>query len=362
MKDIIRNGISKHESDEGILDRRTNKKYPTALRAMIETESFHDLVGYTSLSLPKDASDEPLLELYKKRLMDLRKENEYLELWWGGGYDSTMILYVSMLTGIEFDNIVMYCNGNPKTYKGGMNYELFSNYRHILHYEDFWDITPGNNIGEKIHHLDIFKMWDIVKTQYHDYELWCSAAYGCLDDISRIAADDLMRESRAGRQGTIITGKGYGGVVYNQDLDTWSYYSESLNMNYPGATSNELPVTRFFRTPEIIRSTAEKARTWFHENKPAFKGIWATTEEWDHAHHRYPELLGQIEHLGKDLDWQDHPKTAGWRSDIDTKQRFPEYWNFVDWLDTKIPKDCFRQQSTFADRGIENPEPHVIDF
>lgn len=358
MMENIYNGICRHESDEGILNRSTGKRYPTALRAMLETESLQDLVAYDSIVLPESAPKKTLLELYKERFLQLRRDNEYLELWWGGGYDSTMILYASAMVGEPVDAIVMYCNGDPRHDKSGMNWELNANYRHLYHYDEVWT----SDIKIPRHTIDIFKMWDIVKTKYHDYELWCSSSYGCLDDISRIAADDLLREHRAGRQGTIITGKGYGGVVYDDRYDKWSYYSEALAMNYPGATSNELKVTRFFRTPEIIRATAEQARTWFYKNRPEVDGTWATTEPWDHDNHRYPELFGQIEHLGKSLSWQDHPKTAGWMSDMKTRERFPEYWKFCDWLDANIPKNCFRQQSTFADRGIENPEPHVINF
>jgi len=345
--------ICRHEADEGILNTKLQKKYPTTLTAFLEAESFDDLEVYTDLTL-SSTSKKPIEQIYMERFADLRKKHDYLELWWGGGYDSTYILYVSMLTEMPVDAVTMYCKGDPRKDPTGINFELSSNWKHLDHYRE----TFGTAF--KINLLDIDHMWDITKTKHHDYDRWCYSTYGMFDDISRMSSDDVLSE-RNTKQGTIITGKGYGGVVYNKQYDTWSYYTEALNVNYPGATSYKLPITRFYRTPDIIKNTAEKSREWFYKHRPDFKNTWATTEHWDHHHTRFPELQGQIKHLGKG-DWQTSPKFKYWVDDKTDRKRYPEYWDFVDWLERKISPEMFIDDSGFMGKGLKEIRPHMIDF
>ena len=343
----------RHEANEGILNTALNKRYPTTLSAFLEADRFNDLVGYTDLTLGAVPS-RSLEQLYMDRFEQLRRENDYLELWWGGGYDSTYILYISLQMEMPFDAITMYCRGDPRKYGKDLNYELAENYRHVYNYNTTFDDRV------RINYLDVDHMWKLTRDRHHDYKKWCYSSYGMWEDVARISADDVLAD-RNHQQGTIVTGKGYGGVVYNKQYDRWSYYTECLNINYPGATSYKLPVTRFYNTPEIIRATAERSRQWFLDNRPEFKDLWVTTESWDHEHVRHRELQGQIKHFGKG-DWQTLPKFKYWVDDKTDRERYPEYWDFVDWLEREISAEMFVDDTGFMGKGLKQIRPHMINF
>ena len=345
--------ICRHEQNEGILNKKTNKRYATTLLALTETENFDDLVGYTDLTLPS-VPEQELYQLYQDRFEDLRHKNDYLELWWSGGYDSTNILEVSMSCGKPVDAITMYCRGDPFKDNTGANAELNANIWHVNKYLSAFPKT-------KINLLDIDDMYEIERRNTKDYQRWTWASpYGMLEDIARLSADALMPE-RHNQQGTIITGKGYGGVVYNQNFDVWSYYCPALDMNYPGAFSEQLPITRFYSEGRIIRKTCGHARQWFYRQRPDFEKTWSTTEKSDHDNSiRYPALAGKIMHCGKGDNWQTNQKFSHIFSD--DKSVYWEYWEFIDWLDKKLSPGCYTSGTTWVGNMLRQVEPAVIDF
>lgn len=348
--------LSSHEQTEGILNCKTQRRYPTTLTALVEAEHIDDLVGYTDLDL-NDARVSSLPMLYQDRFEHLRDNNDYLELCWGGGYDSTNILKVSQKMGKPVDAITMYCRGDPWLDNTGANSELGANIGHVDSYLDQFPKT-------KINLLDIDKMWDIEKNKGRDYYTWCSAGgYGMLEDIARLSADDLIEE-RSNQQGTILTGKGYGGVVFNNKFNTWSYYSESMSINYPGAYSDNLHITRFYHDADIIRSTAESARAWYYRSDIEPEGdLWMTTEKWDHdAHTRYQNFDPPILHCGKSDTWQDNPKFTWLLDDVHNKNTYPEYWQFVEWLDSRLKPHMFEHPKGWFKNTLRTVLPPVIDF
>ena len=347
--------LSSHEQDEGIMNLKTQRKYPTTLTALIEADHFDDLVGYTDLSL-QNAKVSQLPTLYKERFEHVRDNNDYLELWWGGGFDSTNIMKVSQKIGKPVDSITMFCKGDPWEHSTGANSELGVNIGHVDRYLDQFPQT-------KINLLDIDTMWEKEKAKNRDYHEWCSAGgYGMFEDIARLSADDLILE-RNKQQGTILTGKGYGGVVFNKKLATWSYYTESLSMNYPGAYSERLPITRFYHDANIIRSTAESAREWYYKSGMNDSGdLWMTTEKWDHdANTRYPDFDDVILHCGKGDAWQDNPKFAFLFANMNSGD-YSEYWQFVKWLDSRLKPHMFENPKGWLGNTLRSVMPPVIDF
>ena len=352
--------VSRHEQDEGILNKKTNKKYPNTLTAMIEAEELNDLVGYTDLDI-SERSSLSIKQLYIDRFEQLRNANNYLELWWGGGYDSTNILEVSIECGQPVDSITMYGKNDPWTHTAGPNTELSANIGYINKYIKKFPKT-------KINVLDIDEMWHISKNRKNDYHAWaCASPYAYLEDMARLSADDLLPE-RNRQQGTIITGKGYGGVVYNRGLDIWSYYSPCTNINYPGAVSNHLPITRFYHEPKIIRTTAEQARAWFYQYQPEFDRVWTTTEKWDHENIRYPDLRNRITHTGKGDLWITNPKYVHLLDDADSRSTYKEYWDYLDWVDSMLAPEMFAKPSRWLGNELRRVyqlrqvSPPVLDF
>ena len=89
--------------EEGILDTRSGKKYATAIMAMLECEHFEDLKVYTDFKPQVIKPQRSLSDLYKERITSLREKYDYIELSWGGGHDSTMILKASEQAGCAID-------------------------------------------------------------------------------------------------------------------------------------------------------------------------------------------------------------------------------------------------------------------
>jgi hypothetical protein len=106
------------------------KKFYNKTLALMESKTtgyevqwvFNDKV-YSSIdwSIPIET---PLLELYKKRALQLREQYDYLILYYSGGADSTMALHAFIDNGILIDELIMHF---PEPVKSTLNDKDFSN-------------------------------------------------------------------------------------------------------------------------------------------------------------------------------------------------------------------------------------------
>ena len=112
---------------EGVLDQRSGKEYLTSTSAMLECNHFDDLKIFSQFRITTPPSHKTLGEMYIDRMKQLRKKYDYLELSWGGGHDSTMILKASEQADCPLDMITMQTHGNPEHVSTGFitTYTMF---------------------------------------------------------------------------------------------------------------------------------------------------------------------------------------------------------------------------------------------
>lgn len=348
----------RHEFPEGVLNKKTKKKYPTQLTAMLDADNYKDLVIYTELKLPSTVSNKSLKDLYKERLLYLREKYDYLELSWGGGHDSTMILKVSEEINCPLDAVSFYCFGDPDKDRSGFNSEMGHNLHFVQGYKNKFPKT-------RIYPLDMNNMYRSTVNNHFDYKKWCYLTHGMLDDVCRISSDDFVAE-RQNSKGALITGNGWKNAVYNNNFKTWSLYLQDLEVNHPGSISDHVPTIRFYETPEIMLKLGTEIREWFTQNTPEYENLWTANSEWLHENIMYKDLNGKIFHDGKsseyDLIWQEQPRFAWYTRDPKAPELYKEYFTFVEWLNNNLPKDVFRGQGGFLGNGLKSIKSAVIDF
>ena len=347
----------RHESQEGILNKRTKEKYPTMLTAVLEARTIEELSGYSNFQIEKNSVSQSLDSLYEDRLKLLREKYDYLEMCWGGGFDSTKMLQVSIDTGIPFDSITMYCHGTPQTIDSPYNYDLRNNFKFVQHYvEKFPEV--------KINFLDAEDMYSIaVETKQHNNE-WALASNGRLNDINHVSCDLLVPERKTSKS-AVVTGKGWHGVIYNGKYDMWSLYHHIDDINHGGARSEHADVIRFYEDPRITKKIGSSTREHFYKNKPMYKDTWATGTKWLQNNIMYPDLKGKIVHSGQDEacgGWQHHPKHAWFITDKGVTTKYNEYWKWLAWLDQNIKKELLINTESMAVGNIKPITPVIIDF
>ena len=346
----------RHESQEGILNKRTKEKYPTVLTAALEADSIKDLTCYSNFKIEKNEISQSLDSLYEDRLKMLREKYDYLEMYWGGGHDSTNMLQVSINTGIPFDSITMFCHGTPNTVDSPQNYELRSNFGFVQHYVEKFPKV-------KLNFLDLDLCYSKTVTMDHDYYEW--AVVGELRLMMGEMAHDLLVPERRTHKAAVVSGKGWHGVVYNRKYDIWSLYHPSGQINHGGADSRHADVIRFYEDPRIIKKIGSSTREHFYKNKPMYSDTWVTSTTWLHHNILYPELKGKIVHSGNDEEyggWQRHPKHAWFITDKGVTTKYKEYWKWLAWLDQNIKKELLINPESMAVGNIKPITPVIIDF
>lgn len=352
---------------EGVLDKRTGKEYLTSTLAMLECNHFDDLEIFSHFRIATSPSRKTLGEMYIDRMKQLRKKYEYLELSWGGGHDSTMILKASEQADCPLDMITMQTLGDPEQVSTGFNSEIHHNLHHVLSYVKRFPNT-------KVRYLDIDECYQRVVKHRHDHNLWNSlTTVQMLDDICRIGTDYLVPE-RAETQGAILTGQGWKNALYNSEHDTWSLYLADSETNQRGAISFHLPTVRFFETHDIMHKVGDKTRTWYLNAQASHRKsinimnsskIWTVNNEWIHEQIMYPELEGKIFHDGKSLNeiipWQAQPRFSFWMNGK-TNGKYKEYFDWIETLDKKIHHSCFNGSGGILGDGLRYVKSYMVDF
>ena len=347
----------RHESQEGILNKRTKEKYPTMLTAVLEAHDIDELSCYSNLEVEKNNVNQSLDSLYEDRLKMLREKYDYLEMCWGGGFDSTKMLQVSIKTGIPFDSITMYCHGTPLTIDSLYNYELRSNFGFVQHY-------VGKFPKVKVNFLDAKEMYSMaVETKQNNID-WALVSQGRLNDINHVSCDSMVPERKT-PLAAVVTGKGVNPIVYNKKYDIWSVYITGDQINLGGAQTKHADLIRFYEDPKIAKKIGSNTQDFFYKNNPKYENVWVTNHGWMHDYITYPELKGKINHLGNDEDqggWQNHSKHAWFMTDQGVKTKYKEYWNWLAWLDQEINEGLLINSETMAIGNIKPIAPYTIDF
>jgi hypothetical protein len=255
----------RHDSQEGIINKKTNKKYPTTLTAALEAESVDDLASYSTFLPHKEEVRQSFDELCADRLKSLREKYDYLELYWGGGYDSTKMLEVSTKTGIHFDSISMFCHGTPATVDSLQNYELRKNFQFIEHYTEKFPKV-------KLNFLELDQCYSETVAMEQDYHEW--AVTGELRLMMGEMAHDLLVPERKTPRSAVVSGKGWHGYVYNSKYDIWSLYHSAIDINHGGAGSRHADVIRFYEDPRIVKKIGSDVMDYFYRHRPIYKDTW----------------------------------------------------------------------------------------
>ena len=106
-----------------VISNKTGKTYSTIFQSLINGERLHDVEVSWNFDLSKANPYHDIDVLYDQRLTSLRNRYDILELSWGGGYDSSYLLEVSVRNNIPFDIITMVGHGNISD-RHSLNLEL----------------------------------------------------------------------------------------------------------------------------------------------------------------------------------------------------------------------------------------------
>jgi hypothetical protein len=354
---------------EGVVDKRTNKRYANSILALLECENHADLELFTEIRPPESISPKTIEELYRERMIELRETHDYLELSWGGGHDSTMLLKVAEQTGISFDSISVQCFGDPTKETSGFNSELSHNYHHVA---DYLNKSPRT----EIFFVDIKDSYKEVIEHHNDYNLWNRAtAEGMMDDICRIATDTFVTTRGKSTNGAIITGTGYKNILFNKEHNTWSIYQSHDDVGHPGSTSFNTAVVRFFETPDIVFKVADDTRNWYknasdqerdESNIHSGDKIWAANTEWMHEEILYKVLKGKIFHdtknnYGAIVPWQNVGRFTWYSKNPSATGTYSEYYKYINWLNQNLHPTGLGRGGVLGE-GIRPIKPITIDF
>lgn len=352
-----------HGFAEGILNLSTGKRYPTSTSAMLECEHIDDLQVYTDFKKQHPSPTATLRQLYKDRILKLREQYDYVELSWGGGHDSTMILKVAEEANCQIDVISMQVNGDPGIHRTGFNAEISENLHHVESYVSLFPHT-------KIRYLDIDECYSKTIEQHHDHALWCRlTTMEMLDDICRIGADHFVPERQV-TNGVIITGQGWKNAIYNTTHDTWSLYLGDSEVNQLGSISFHLPTVRFYETHDLMIKVGEEIRNWYtvatHEDRSQVNitgndHLWTTNNEWVHEQIMYKGLDIFHDSKSKDwlLPWQEQSKHAFM---LEQNGKYKEYYQWIAMLDKKMHTSCFLGNGGILGDGRKYVPAAMIDF
>jgi len=348
---------------EGIIDQRTGKRYATAISAMLECEHFDDLKVFTEFSKQGPAPAVSLTQLYQDRISSLREQYDYVELSWGGGHDSTMILKAAEQANCQIDLISMQVHGDPATHRTGFNSEISENMHHVESYVERFPAT-------KVRYLDIDECYAKTIEQHHDHALWCSlTTMEMLDDICRIGTDHFVPERNVSN-GVILSGQGWKNAIHNRSTGTWSLFLGDTEVNQLGAISFLLPTVRFYETHDIMIKVGEDIRNWYDNatdqersrvNITGKDDLWTTNNEWVHDEIMYKGLDIFHDSKSKDwlLPWQEQPRFSFWTKE---NAKYKEYYQWIRMLNEKVHTSCLLGTGGILGDGRKNITAAVIDF
>ena len=352
-----------HGFAEGIIDQRTGKRYPTSTSAMLECEHFDDLKVYTEFTKQGPTPAVPLAQLYQDRISSLREQYDYVELSWGGGHDSTMILKAAEQANCRIDLISMQVHGDPATHRTGFNSEISENLHHV---ESYVERFPGT----EVRYLDIDECYAKTIEKHHDHALWCSlTTMEMLDDICRIGTDHFVPERNVSN-GVILSGQGWKNAIHNRSTGTWSLFLADSEVNQLGAISFHLPTVRFYETHDIMIKVGEEIRNWFttatdeqrsQVNITGSDHLWTTNNEWVHEEIMYKGLHIFHDSKSKDwlLPWQEQHRFSFWTKEND---KYKEYYQWIAMLNKNMHTSCFLGNGGILGDGRKYVSAATIDF
>ena len=357
---------------EGIVNQRTGKRYATTISAMLECSHFNDLKIYTEFTKQGPAPSVSLTQLYQDRITALRKQYDYVELSWGGGHDSTMILKAAEQANCQIDLISMQVDGDPRTHRSKFNSEMSEN----LHYvESYVKLFPQT----KVRYLDIDECYIKTIEQHHDHALWCRlTTMEMLHDVCRLGTDHFVPERQVSN-GVILSGQGWKNAIYNAfappsssecAFGSWSLYLADTEINQLGAISFHLPTVRFYETHDIMIKIGEEIRNWYnnasdqerlHVNIARNQLLWTPNNEWVHEEIMYKGLDIFHDSKSKDwvLPWQEQTRFAHYTKEND---KYKEYYQWISMLNKKVHPSCFIGKGGILGDGRKNLPAAVIDF
>lgn len=309
----------------------------------------HDVEVSWNFDLSKANPYHDIDVLYDQRLTSLRNRYDILELSWGGGYDSSYLLEVSVRNNIPFDIITMVGHGNISD-KHSLNLELRNNYQHI---EKYLKNFPNTDVR----FIDIVELCQLaVDDRAPEWE----TSYPTLDDICGLYSD-----TNIGRKGTesrcVITGKGWKNVVYNHEHKVWSMYHNSDEQYRRIAHSSVCELEPFYQNPDIIISVCTQAMKHGRDRKES----WCPSDTWTQRNILYKKNMLPIWRIPKQKETLNHFNSP--EADWFCKNGMPVgtrshavYWDWIAKCNDKIdPEDLGGSRLPMA------PVPNkikVIDF
>ena len=334
--------ISNYTSVEGVRNKNTNILYPSMLNALLANQNIKDLEVYWDpwQNWKQGRVVESIDPLADERLQELRDSYKYMELAWGGGYDSSYIIEVAILTNIPFDAITMYVlESISNTHK--QNQEFIQN-------KDLLDRYIKKFPKTKINFVDYLEL-EKYAIQDKDFELW-STTYGMWDDILQLYGDKIVKE-REQDKSVFIIGTGYKQVCYNNDHNIWSLLVNSYGLAGATACSFTANTMRFYETPCMMNTIAHK--------QTKYKKTLSTQEI---QKLMYPDL--KIFHLGKEddsSDWWEHPKFTWFVDNGKINPRLTEYKEFLNVVNETVGPDNWKTKGEFPFIRWKDC-PLLIDF
>jgi len=262
-----------------VISNKTSNTYSTIFESLLHGERLHDVEVSWDFDIHKASPHHDLDALYDQRLSSIKDRYDVLELSWGGGYDSSYLLAVSIRNNIPFDIITMVGHGKISD-DHSLNLELKNNYQHIERYLKHFPNT----------HVQFVNISDLAQLAMDNKSLAWEKCYPMLDDICGLYSDIYLdRKSTENR--CVITGKGWKNIVYNHEHKVWSMYHNADSQYTRIAHTSTCNLEPFYQCPDIIMSVCLNAMkqgkdkqddwcpsdTWMQENvlyQRAMLPIW----------------------------------------------------------------------------------------
>jgi hypothetical protein len=255
---------------DNIFSTKTNKLYSTIFESLVLGERFQDLEVRWEFDVNKVDVRDDLDGLYDHRLATIKQKYDVLELSWGGGYDSSYLLEVSIRNNIPFDVISMIGYENINDHHT-INLELKKNYSHIERYIEKFPRTD-------IRFIDINQLWQLAEKEINR-EAWLKS-YPTLDDICGLYGDNIVGR-KSNQRRCLITGKGWKNIVYNNEYKIWSMYHSSSSHYTRVAHTSVCDHIPFYESHDIIMSICSRAVGMARISERIYEqDTWCPTGNW----------------------------------------------------------------------------------
>ena len=332
-----------------VISNKTGKTYSTIFQSLINGERLNDVEVSWNFDLRQAKPHNDIDELYDQRLNNLRSTYDTLELSWGGGYDSSYLLEVSVRNNIPFDIITMVGHGDISD-KHSLNLELKNNYQHVEKYLKHFPNTD-------VRFIDIRELCRLALDDV--YTSW-ETSYPTLDDICGLYSDvHIGRKHTESR--CVITGKGWKNVVYNHEYKVWSMYHNAGAQYSRIAHTSVCTLEPFYQCPDIILSVCMKAMEHGRDKQEN----WCPSDTWMQKNILYTQDMlpvWRVPDQKEILNHFDSPE-ADWfcknRVPVDIKKH-AVYWNWIAKCNDQIHPDDLGGQPLPV--GTCPDKIKVIDF